>query len=135
MTLGMDPQQLASAAMELVRTHWTAAAIPLADAALKEAGKSLFNLLTGAFTSKAAAATLEEAAENPTDADKAEALEIQIKHAVKANPEFADSLRNLIGSLPEESRSRIIQNVTQAGSKNVSNQVAGYSNKISVRNS
>ena len=135
MTLGLDPQQLASAAMELWRNHWTAAAILVADGALKEAGKSLFNLLTGAFTSKAAAATLEEAAENPKDADKAEALEIQIKNAIKANPEFADNLRDLIGSLPEESYSRIIQNATQTGIKNVSNQIAGDSNKISTRNS
>lgn len=133
MTLGMDPHQLASAAMELVRTHWTAAAIPVADGALKEAGKSLFTLLTSAFTSKAAAATLEEAAENPADLDKAEALEIQIKNAITANPQFAGNVRNLIGSLPEESRSRIIQTASQTGDKNVNNQVTGDSNKISTK--
>ena len=134
MTLGMDPQQLASAAMELVRNHWTAAAIPLADGALKEAGKSLFNLMTEVFTSKAASGALEEAAEKPADPDSAAALKVQIEKTIKTNPEFAENLRKLIGSLPEEGRTRIVQTASQTGDKNVINQVAGDSNKISVRN-
>ena len=133
MTLGLDPQQLASGAMELLKNHWTVVATPLAAGALKEAGSSLFNLVKGAFTSNAAAGALEEAAENPADPDKAAALEIQIKNAIKANPQFAESLRNLIGSIPSESYSRIIQKVTQTGDKNVGNQITGDSNKISTK--
>ncbi len=129
MTLGLDFQQLASAAMDLLKNHWASAAKPLTDIALKKAGESLFTLLTSAFTGKEPTVTLKE----PINPENAEVLELQIKHAIKANPQLAESISALIASIPVESRSRIVQTASQAGDKNVINQIAGDSNKISTK--
>ena len=126
MTLGIDPQQLAQAALELLRNHWTAAAAPLANAALTDAGKSLFALLKGKFTSKAAAGALEEAAGNPASAVKARALAVQIEGAIEEDPQFAEALRALL-------RPAVVQSASQSGEKNVSTQTAGDSNVTSIK--
>jgi len=126
----LETLQLAHIAVEGLKNHWTLAA-PFADAALWEAGKSFYVLLKQRFAGSPASHVLEEAAEDPANQGKIDALEQQIGMAMKSDSGLNADIIRLVESLPP----RTLMTVSQTGDKNVSVQNIGQSNKTSIRTS
>ncbi len=125
-------EHLAAQAVELVKSHWILAASPVADSALKEAGKSIFTFLKDRLTRPAAAGALEELEQAPQEQANATAVKLQIEKEAAANPDFEKALRNLIESFPPTVMQQISQKVTQTGDNNKSAQVSGNNNQTRI---
>ncbi len=75
---------IAHIAVETLKNHWEVAAAPFGDAMLWEAGKSLYKMLQQRFAGSIGDDVLEEAAADPTDHNKSDALVQQLKIAMEA---------------------------------------------------
>ncbi len=122
--------QLAAVAIQFLQTHYWLATIPIADAAFKEAGKSIYAFLASSLTTKAAAGALEDANANPAEPLNLNALQTQIALAAKKDPAFAEQLRALLPAAAETT----IMTATQTGNQNISTQIKGDSNRILFKN-
>jgi hypothetical protein len=96
----MDPAMLAAAVTSFLAPYLAKAGTAVLDratAALPDAAANLWNTITHHFESKpAAAAVTTELVQQPSDEDKQAAFNLQLKMALKSDPDFAAAVEGLI---------------------------------------
>lgn len=98
--INFDLTALAHSLIPWVMPHLKHLAGKAAEGASSESGKALVGLLKDKWLAKSdtARAAVADAAANPDDADNREAVEIQLRKALKADPEFAQKAARLASS-------------------------------------
>ena len=96
----MDPAMLATAVTTVLAPYLAKAGGAILDratAALPDAAANLWGTITHHFESKpAAAAVTTELVQQPSDEDKRAAFELQLKMALKDDPDFAAAVEDLV---------------------------------------
>ena len=105
----------------------------IADGFLSEPGAKLFDWLTSKFRDKHAAATLEQAIEDPQNTWRLEALKLAIAEHADKDPEFRKQLSELVQEAQLNTSVKAHQHATAQGDGNKIAQVAGTNNKIDIR--
>jgi len=94
----------------------------VAEGAAAEAGKKAFEWLNNKLTSAGAREVLEEIEKNPEDEINREALEVEIKKALRRNEAFREGLAELL------KEAGTTQSMTLTGDGNKGVQIANSSN-------
>ena len=122
----MDPAQLATAAFTFLLPHLDYIRGKVADAVLSESGKGLAAAIKDKWLAKSPAAqeSIDDLAKDPASADNREAVLIQLRTALNANPDFAAEIARL---LPQAG---IQLSVSGAGNKTAA--VQGNRNTVTI---
>ena len=132
----MDPAMLAAAATSFLAPYLAkagGAVLDRATAALPDAAANLWNTVTHHFEGKpAAAAVTTELAQQPSDEDKLAAFTLQLKMALKNDPEFAATVEELVKkAAPEQQGGQTI--TFTSGNISGSGVVIGNNNSTNVK--
>ena len=131
----MDIPALATAAVALLSPYLVkgseAFAKKVGDAAFAGVEK-LAALVKGKLTGPAEAAALASLEAKPDDARRQGALEVQIEDALKADPDFAETLQALVEDVKKEGGDQVTQILTVTGDNNKSVQLSGSGNNVNM---
>lgn len=116
----MDPATLAASVTGLLAPYLAKAGGAILDraaAGLPEAATKLWDTITKHFEGKpAAAGAATDLASNASDQDRQEAFQLQLKMALKNDPEFASAVQELVKNAGGNTDNSIhIGNVTSSG--------------------
>jgi hypothetical protein len=92
----MDPVTLAAAAVSFVTPYLLDLGKEAAKSAAKESGKSVWDWIKGKLTSPSGAEAVSDAESNPKDQTNAQALQLALTKALKADPDAAKALEDLL---------------------------------------
>jgi hypothetical protein len=92
----MDPVTLAAAAFSFVTPYLLDLGKEAATSAAGESGKSVWGWIKGKLVSPAGAEAVSDAESDPKDATSAQALQVALTKALKADPDAAKALENLL---------------------------------------
>lgn len=92
----MDPITLAAAAVSLVTPYLLSLGNEAAESAAKESGKSVWDWIKGNFVSPAGAEAVSDAERDPKDPTNAQALQLALTKALKADSDAATALAELL---------------------------------------
>jgi GNAT superfamily N-acetyltransferase len=128
----MDEAGTAATAVALVVPYLAEGAKELARKVGGEAGQrvvKLWDAVRGKLAGKEALADVEA---KPDDPRRWQALEVQLKKALAADPGFRGDVARLIEAIPAEQRMAIQQIAKVTGERNVTAQVAGSGNWLDL---
>jgi hypothetical protein len=91
-----DPATLAAAAVSFVTPYLFALGKEAAKSAAKESGKSVWEWIKGKLTTAAGAEAVGDAERDPKDSVNAAALQAALTKALKADPDAAKALADLL---------------------------------------
>jgi hypothetical protein len=120
----MDPVTLAAAAVSLVTPYLVGLGKEAAKGAAGEAGKSVWEWIKGKLISPAGAEAVSDAERDPKDATNAQALQVALTKALKADPDAAKALEDL---LKKSGASLSSQSANVIGDNNKVGQASGGS--------
>jgi hypothetical protein len=121
----MDPLTLATTVVNLLSPYLSKVAGALADKAANAAGEKLGTLFTAVkakFTGNVyAEETLKRVKDQPESASRQAALVGVLEEQIKNDPEFAETMRKLVGEAKDSGADNILQNVTISGKARTGN--------------
>ncbi len=120
----MDPATLAAGAVSFVTPYLLDFAKNLGSDVASEGSKSIWAWIKGKLVSPAGAEAGGDAERDPKDSANAQALQAALTKALKADPEAAKALENL---LKTSGASLASQNATVTGNANKVGQASGGS--------
>jgi hypothetical protein len=120
----VDPAALAAAAVSFVTPYLLDLGKEAAKSAAGESGKSVWSWIKGKLTSPAGAEAVSDAESDPKDPTNAQALQVALTKALKADPDAAKALENL---LKTSGASLSSQSATVTGDANKVGQASGGS--------
>ena len=120
----MDPATLAAGAVSFVTPYLLDFAKNLGSDVASEGSKSIWAWIKGKLVSPAGAEAVGDAERDPKDSANAQALQAALTKALKADPEAAKALENL---LKTSGASLASQNATVTGNANKVGQASGGS--------
>jgi hypothetical protein len=120
----MDPVTLAAAAVSFVTPYLLDLGKEAAKSAAGESGKSVWEWIKGKLTSAAGAEAVGDAERDPKDSANAQALQAALTKALKADPDAAKALENL---LKKSGASLSSQTANVVGDNNKVGQASGGS--------
>jgi hypothetical protein len=120
----MDPVTLAAAAVSFVTPYLLGLGKEAAKGAAGEAGKSVWTWIKGKLVSPAGAEAVGDVESDPKDPTNAQSLQLALTKALKADPDAAKALADL---LKESGVSLSSQTATQVGDNNAVGQASGGS--------
>jgi len=92
----MDPVTLAAAAVSFVTPYLVALGKEAAKSAAGESGKSVWDWVKGKLVSPAGAEAVSDAERDPKDPTNAQALQLALTKALKADPDAAKTLETML---------------------------------------
>src|SRR4029077_19685567 len=92
----MDPVTLSAAAVSFVTPYLVSLGKEAAKGASGEAGKSVWSWIKGKLVSPAGAEAVGDAERDPKDPTNAQALQLALTKALKADPDAAKALEDLL---------------------------------------
>jgi hypothetical protein len=92
----MDPATLATAAVSFVTPYLLEVGKEAAKGAAGEAGKSVWGWIKGKLVSPAGAEAVGDVERDPKDPTNAQALQVALTKALKADPDAAKALEDLL---------------------------------------
>jgi hypothetical protein len=128
----MGVGELATAAVALVGPYVAKGAEELAKKVGGEVGSrvvKIWDALKGKLAGKEA---LADVAAKPDDQRRWAALELQLEKALEADPGFRAEVTRLVEAIPAEQRAAIRQIANVTGDRNVTTQIAGEGNQVTV---
>jgi hypothetical protein len=128
----MGVGELAAAAVTLVGPYVAKGAEELAKKVGGEVGSrvvKLWDAVRGRLAGKEALADVEA---KPDDQRRWSALELQLEKALEADPEFRAEVTRLVEAIPTEQRAAIQQIANVTGNQNVTPQIAGSGNQVTI---
>jgi hypothetical protein len=120
----MDPVTLAAAAVSFVTPYLLDLGKEAAKSAAGESGKSVWGWIRGKLTTAAGAEAVSDAESDPKDSANAQALQAALTKALKADPDAAKALEDL---LKASGASLSSQTATAIGDNNKVGQASGGS--------
>jgi hypothetical protein len=111
----MDPVTLAAAAVSFVTPYLLDLGKEAAKGAAGESGKSVWAWIKGKLISPAGAEAVTDVESDPKDPTNAQALQVALTKALKADPDAAKALEDL---LKKSGASLTSQTATQIGDNN-----------------
>jgi hypothetical protein len=120
----VDPVTLAAAAVSFVTPYLIALGKEAAESAAGESGKSLWDWIKGKLVSPAGAEAVSDAERDPKNPTNAQALQLALTKALKADPDAAKALEDL---LKKAGASLTSQSANVVGDHNKIGQASGGS--------
>jgi hypothetical protein len=120
----MDPVTLAAAAVSFITPYLLDLGKEAAKSAAGESGKSVWDWIKGKLTSPAGAEAVGDVERDPKEPTNAQALQLALTKALKADPDAAKGLEDL---LKKSGASLSSQTSTQIGDNNTVGQASGGS--------
>jgi hypothetical protein len=118
----MDPVTLATAAVSFVTPYLLNLGKEAAKSAAGESGKSVWAWIKGKLISPAGAEAVSDAERDPKDPTNAQALQVALTKALKADPDAATALADL---LKKSGASLSSQSANVVGDSNKVGQASG----------
>jgi hypothetical protein len=120
----MDPLTLAAAAVSFITPYLLDLGKEATKSAAGESGKSVWTWIKGKLISPAGAEAVGDVERDPKDPTNAQALQVALAKALKADPDAAKALEDL---LKESGASLTSQSANVAGDNNNVGQASGGS--------
>jgi hypothetical protein len=128
----MGVGELATAAVALVGPYVAKGAEELAKKVGAEVGSRVVKLWDALKAKLAGKEALADFEKQPEDADQQASLRVQLRKALEADPEFRAEVTRLVEAIPTEQRAAIQQIANVTGNQNVTPQIAGSGNQVTI---
>jgi hypothetical protein len=127
----MDISDAATAAIDLLRNHFSDVAAGIGESAATAVGKKLFDWFKAKFTSSSESDALSKLAANPKSNGPANLLLGALQMRIEGDRRLMQELATILNAAKTSDQS-LHQDVRISGDSNTSAQVAGTANEVTI---